>query len=69
MGIRSFGIERHNKGLTQWSLRMFDNGPKQTKDHLGGSPCFILENDSIMVTLPHVAHASSKENNEHHKTT
>jgi hypothetical protein len=29
----------------------------------------VPKNDSIMVTLPHVAHASNREKNEHHKTT
>jgi hypothetical protein len=29
----------------------------------------MFENDSIMVTLPHVAPVGNKENNEHHKIT
>jgi hypothetical protein len=29
----------------------------------------MLEDDSIMVTLPHVIHAGNKKKNEHGKTT
>jgi len=33
-----------------------------------GSPCLVLENDSIMVPPPHVAHVGIKNMNEHHET-
>jgi hypothetical protein len=56
-------------GLAQWSLKKFNNGPKANKGPPKWSPYFMLENDSIMATLPPIAHAGSKKNNEHHNTT
>jgi len=29
-------MEKHSWGFAQWLLRVFDNGPKQIKDLLGG---------------------------------